>query len=298
MKNKIMAPDLSFLGQPQTEVSEADIVFLGVPLDVSSSYLKGSAQAPNAIFGASCELEEWDLILGLDPFSYLTQHSLILDVQNTKEALGRDLELVRDFASSLPKSTLVLGVGGNHSISPSLVQARMSKPGTVIQVDAHLDLRDEYDGTPYSHACPMKRLFDDGHQLIQVGIRSGEKEEARFADAHRSRITTFYDHDWSHESKKECLNLIRDISGPVYLTVDVDGLEPQLCPGTGTPLPGGLSWRDLVDLIRATFEAQDAHVCGADVVECIPTPNSAINESVAASVLFRIAAHAAARSRD
>jgi len=295
----MLIPDLeparSFLGQEQSGLDSADVVFVGLPLDVSSSYLRGAAKAPEAIFRASRELEEWDLALELEPFEHLRQHSTILRLENSADGLERDMGRIQDFAHEIPQGSLVLGIGGNHSVTPALVQARMPEPGVIVQIDAHLDLRESYEGSPYSHACPMRRVYEMGHDLIQIGIRSAQREEAQFAKEQGGRIETYFDHQWTPEAEARCLARLKKIEGPVYLTVDVDGLEPQLCPGTGTALPGGLTWSTCCRLIEAVFDAPRARIKGADVVECIPTPGTVLNESVAASVLFRIVAHYAQR---
>ena len=289
------SPVHTFLGQPQTSLEEADLVFVGLPLDVTSSYLKGAARAPDSIFRASLELEEWDIPLGLEPFEHLRQFSTVLELENTWDSIGGDLLRIEDFANGIPDRTLVLGIGGNHSVTPSLVRARMKGPGTVVQIDAHLDLRMSYEGSPHSHACPMRRVFEEGHRLIQIGVRSGDREEIQFVNEHKDRIECYYDHLWNSELEAACLSRLRNLEGPVYLTVDVDGLEAQLCPGTGTPQPGGLSWRTFSKVLEAIFQAKNATLVGADLVECVPMPATALNESVAASILFRIAAHQANR---
>jgi agmatinase len=295
MLNAGLEPSRSFLEQDQSGLSSADVVFLGLPLDASSSYLSGAARAPEAIFRASCELEKWDLVLGLEPFEDLGQHSVLLGLENSIGAMSRDLSLIQKFAAAIPSESLVLGLGGNHSVTPALVRARMPEPGVVVHIDAHFDLRDTYEGSPYSHACPMRRVLEQGHRLIQIGIRSGAKEELQFARSQGDRVEYYLDHEWTPEVEGGCLRRLRGLAGPIYLSVDVDGLEPQLCPGTGTPQPGGLSWRSLCGIIGALLEAPQAEFKGADVVECVPMPSTALNESVAAAILFRIVAHYAKR---
>ena len=159
-----------FLAQPQSE--NPDVVFLPLPFDATASYLRGSARAPDAIIRASAELETLEFETGVEPFRYITQRTWPAVVPLSDDSVESYLHRIQSMAEDIPPEVLLLGIGGNHSVSPPLVAARLSRPGTVIQIDAHLDLRDSYEGSPHSHACPMRRIHEMGHHLIQVGVRS------------------------------------------------------------------------------------------------------------------------------
>jgi agmatinase len=140
-----------------------------------------------------------------------------------------------------------------------------------VQIDAHADLIDELDGRRWSHGTVMRRLWDEGCRLIQIGVRSLSKPEYELATADE-RICTYFAHrladDWS-----DVLDTLARLEGKVYLTIDADGLDPSLIPSTGTPQPDGLSWRQTMEVIRAVTGAAGARLVGADLVELIASPH-------------------------
>ncbi len=276
-----------FLSQQQSE--NPDVVFLPLPFDSTSSYLKGAALAPEAILRASVELETLEFETGIEPFRHIAQKTLQPLVPAAQDSTERYMERIEAATSSIHPEVLLLGIGGNHSITPPLVNARLSQPGTVVQIDAHLDLRETYEGSRHSHACPMRRIHEMGHELIQIGIRSADPSELDYARQYPDAIRVFPAHsidaDWP--ILMETLTAIR---GPVYLTIDVDGLDPTIVPGTGTPVPGGLRWHQACTIIDQTIGAPGGTLVGADVVETIPVAGTVVNEVVAASLLFRILA--------
>ncbi len=191
-------------------------------------------------------------------------------------------------------------VGGRDDIGASTSLARL----TLVQVDAHADLRDELDGDPMSHACAARRALDAGvGRLLQAGVRAYSREEAAFSDS-EPRVETHFARDLLSPGSGEgawtsLLSTIRGIEGPVWLTFDVDGLDGSLVPTTGTPVPGGLSWWHAVELIEALFSAPAATVLGADVVEIVPSAEGDLTEFTAAMLATKIiAAHLARRIRE
>ena len=144
--------------------------------------------------------------------------------------------------AALRQKPLFLALGGEHSITPEMVFARMPKGGTVVQIDAHADLRPTYHGSVYNHACPMRRIRDKGYKLIQIGIRSLHAIEAA-AIASDYGITTYLDRVLQRpEAQQKLHRHLASLIGPVWLTIDMDGFDPALVAGVGTPQPGGLSW--------------------------------------------------------
>jgi agmatinase len=201
---------------------------------------------------------------------------------------------------------LVIGVGGEHGLTPALVRAaidgRALDPArlTVVQFDAHADLRPQYEDSPHSHACAMRRVLDMGARVLAIGIRSCCRSEAEFA-RRAEGMTTFGAQALAEDPacEQRLLERLGALTGPVYLTVDVDALDPCLCPATGTPQPGGLGWwQTLGYLRRLLMENASVELVGADVVETVPLPGSQVGETTAARLVCKIIAyHAHRRAR-
>jgi len=182
-------------------------------------------------------------------------------------------------------------LGGEHSITWALLAGLRTRfeDITVVHLDAHADLREEYDGSEHNHACALRRVLDLGvKRLISMGIRSTEREEFELA-RQDPRIETTYAHQLQDPGVFAALcDELRALDGPVYLTIDIDGLDCTLCPATGTPQPGGFSWYQTLDLVRATVRESGAEVIGADIVEVVPMAGSQVNEMVAAKLAYKI----------
>ena len=262
---------------------DARAVILPVPLDRTTSYVGGTRNGPREILQASSHMELWDEELGIDvhragiftlpemelPFGELPP--LMAEVQRVAgEVLRRDKFLVT--------------LGGEHSITPPLVAAAAGRhPGLgVLQIDAHADLRDEYMGTRHNHACAMRRSLDYAH-VTQVGIRSMSTEEAEVAAT--LSTTIFYDHSM-RQQPSWIDRVIETLPEMVYLTIDVDGLDPAIMPATGTPEPGGLSWYEILALLRATIERRRVVAC--DVVELSPLPGIMAPNFLCAKLVYKI----------
>jgi agmatinase len=181
---------------------------------------------------------------------------------------------------------LILALGGEHTITLGVVRAcaRVHGPLSILQIDAHADLRDSYEGTPYSHACVARRLLDWG-TVTAVGIRSISEEEHAFVKAHGHRVfwardvATSRDDAWIDE-------VIESLRDPVYVTFDLDGLDPALVPATGTPEPGGLSWYPTLELLRRLGERR--HIVGCDIVELMPIAGHNASDFLAARLAYKM----------
>jgi agmatinase len=194
-----------------------------------------------------------------------------------------------------------LTFGGEHSVSPAVMAGlRADWSGvTVVHIDAHADLREEYAGSRFNHACALKRVLDLGvAKLISIGIRSCTSEEFELA-RDDDRIDTLYAHEMVDPQRwAALLAQLRALEGDVYLTIDIDGLDCTLCPGTGTPQPGGLSWQQALDVLRATIRESRAKLVGADIVEVAPMEGTQVNEMVAAKLGFKILVYKFAPRRE
>jgi len=285
-----------FLGLSEpAALEEADLVFLPLPFEGTACYGLGTGEAPPLIWQASRHIEDWDEETGFN-LSVLSIYSAEPVLPRESEDPIGYLKRVRDEARRLRShGGLLFGVGGEHSLTPALVSAAVDcglVPGelTVVQFDAHADLRSSYEGSRESHACAMRRLLEMGARLVAVGIRSADEEEMRFG-LESGQVKTYYAHELARDpdTKVELKEKLRSLSGPVYVTFDIDALEVHLCPATGTPQPGGMGWWEVLGYLRALLHENDsADLIGADLVETVPARNSRVNEFVAARLICKI----------
>jgi agmatinase len=270
---------------------DSRVVLLPVPVDRTTSYVPGTRNGPREILQASSHMELWDEELGVDV------HSVGLFTLPEMELPFGELEPlmqeIRRVASEiLSRDKFLVTLGGEHSITPPLVAAAAAKyPGLhVLQIDAHADLRDSYMGTPHNHACAMRRSLEFA-PVTQVGIRSMSTEEAQALPGLNTRI--FYDHSMRRDP--DWISRVVDSLGdPVYITIDVDGMDPAIMPATGTPEPGGLSWYETLALLRATIEKRNVVAC--DVVELSPIPGLMAPNFLCAKLVYKIVTYKFGRS--
>jgi len=261
---------------------DAKFVVIPVPYDLTSTYQAGSRKGPAAILDASANMELYDEELGVETYlsGIHTMAPLEIDARGP-EVMAR---IVRgEVARVLSAGKVPVVLGGEHSVSIGAVQAAREKyPSlSVLQLDAHADLRDSYQNASFSHASVGRRIFEIC-PLVQVGIRSMSLEEARFIEQNKVRS---FPSDFIHNDdsvKKICENLSKDI----YVTCDLDVLDPSIMPATGTPEPGGILWNDLIRLIREVSE--HCTIRGFDIVELCPIPGMVAPDFTAAKLVYRI----------
>jgi agmatinase len=193
-------------------------------------------------------------------------------------------EIKRVAGEILSRGKFLVSLGGEHSITPPLVAAAAAQfQGlSVLQIDAHADLRDCYMGTPHNHACAMRRSLEYA-PVTQVGIRSMSTEEAEAAPGLNTKI--FYDATM-RQDPSWIAAIVNSLSDPVYITIDVDGLDPAIMPATGTPEPGGLSWYEILKLLRAVIGKKTVIAC--DVVELSPLPGVMAPNFLCAKLIYKI----------
>src|SRR5215208_6435021 len=248
-----------------TNFNDARVVILPVPLDRTTSYVPGTRNGPHEILVASSHMELWDEETQTDvhgigiftlpemDFPFATMDEIVCEIRRVASEL-------------VTRGKFPVVIGGEHSITPAVVGAVAARyPGlSVLQLDAHADLRESYMGTPHNHACAMRRVLEFG-PATQVGIRSLSPEEAHAIPS--LATTVFYDYnmrddpDWMDR-------VVESLSDTVYITIDVDGFDPAIMPATGTPEPGGLTWHEALRLLRKVIERRQ--VVGCDVVELSP----------------------------
>ncbi len=280
---------MNFGGLPpeMTDRAKAKFLVLPVPFEESVSYGGGTGKGPAAVIDASRQVELWDEEL-LRETCEAGIHTLP-EFKPARMKGERYLKALAEHAAELVKEgkTLV-SLGGEHSITPALVEAVRTKypKVSVFQIDAHADLRDEYEGKKWSHACAMKRVVELGCKLAQAGIRNFSKSEVPFVD--RGPVATAPAHmtRTPADMRKAIERFLEHLTDDVYITVDIDGLDPSLVPGTGTPEPGGLTWYETLDYLRPIFAQK--HVVGFDIVEVAPLEGSSVSEFVAAKLAYRM----------
>lgn len=264
---------------------KARVVVLPVPLERTTTYAKGTANGPCAIIEASRNMETFDEELQVETYQKLGIATL--EEMDTEEG---SLEQVLANISTAVLSLLEDGkfplvLGGEHSLTPACVSAaaRKYKDLSVLQIDAHADLREAYQGNPNSHACALRRSLEIC-PAVQVGIRSLSSEEADAIPKLATRI--FWAHDIVARPTQEWAEEVaRALSPNVYLTIDLDGLDPSILPATGTPEPGGLTWEQVTGLLRVV--ARRRTIVGMDVVELLPTPGLHAADFLAAKLIYR-----------
>ena len=277
---------------PSLTLDAAKVVVVPVPYDSTTSFKSGARHGPRAAITASKQLEEWDIELERDISDvgiYTTQE--IEPHTGGPEAM---IERVRQVASHFTsQDKLVALLGGEHTITLGGVSAALEKHPdlTVLYLDAHADLRDEYMGSRWSHACVARRLSERA-QVVEVGVRSMSEEEARFIDENGIPVFTWPSHDGIDEL---AVNIIDRLSSNVYVSIDLDVLDPAIMSAVGTPEPGGMSWAEAARLLRLIGEQR--HIVGFDVVELSPNEGPDACAFTAAKLLYKLIGYATMRER-
>ncbi len=251
-----------------SDYGKAKIAVLPIPYEATTSYGRGTRRGPQAIIDASRMVEYYDEEIDRETvrdFGVATLKPVVF--KGRKGAAAMTL-IQRRVAGILKDEKFPVCFGGEHTITSPIVRAVQDHIGpdfSILQIDAHSDLRETYEDSPLSHACVMKRIWDFNRNIVQIGIRAQSTEERDLIIS--NGIATFYakdlpgDPDWKDKA-------IRQLKDRVYITIDCDGLDPTLVPATGTPEPGGLGWFDILDFMRRVFERRN--VVGFDIVELSP----------------------------
>ena len=270
------------LDDAHTALERARTVVLPVPYDFTTSYQGGTRLGPAAILAASRNMELWDEELGAIYQSGIHTLPELEPTAEGPEAMVARVERATEWILSQGKLPAILG--GEHSITTGAIRAARRKHPklTVLQIDAHGDMRDRYLDSPFSHACVMRRIREMV-PATSVGIRSISEEEAEYFGEHPLPI-------WSTRQfralKGDWSLILETLSDEVFVTFDLDGLDPSLLPATGTPEPGGLDWFEAVDLLRAV--SKRAKIVGFDVIELAPMAGQAASDFIAARLVYRM----------
>lgn len=264
---------------------DAPYAVLPVPYERTVCFGKGTAAAPAAILAASNQLELFDEELLVAPrLKVQTLPEPDCACGNEEQVLAAILQTAQ---AVLQRGRFLMTFGGEHTISFPLVKAAQAvyRSLSVLQFDAHLDLRRSYQGNTLSHACVMRRVMELGVPVVPVGIRSLSEEEFLFV--RETGVEVFWARDVAQNPAETWLDrMIAQLKEHVYITIDSDCLDPSIMPGTGTPEPGGLSWYALTHVLRQVCAKRK--VIAADVVEVIPLPGTPVCEYVAARLACKL----------
>lgn len=264
-----------------SDYKTAPIVILPVPYDETSTWVKGADKGPEAILHASANMELYDIetdsevyLKGIHTAAHVTEKS-------SPDAMVREVH--DQVASFLKDGKFVVTLGGEHSVTIGAVQAFAEHvPGlNVLQIDAHTDLRPEYEGSRFNHACVMARVRE-WCPFVQVGIRSMDIIEKPFMDPSK----VFFAKDIAGAPEDWMDEVIERLDTHVYVTIDLDGFDPSIMPSTGTPEPGGLGYYEVVRLMRKLIVRKK--LVGFDVVELCPMPENKSSDFLASKLIYQI----------
>lgn len=268
------------LGEKFTGFGSSKIAILPVPYDRTSTWIKGAAKGPFAVLEASPHLEWYDIETDSEVYKRGIHTCPPVEAEQLPpEEMVREVE--RAAAGLIDADKFVVTLGGEHSVSIGAVKAHNDafKDLCVLQLDAHTDLRDEYEGSRYNHACVMARVREIC-PAVQVGIRSmdaSEKAKINKRDVFFARDIVG-SNDWTKK-------VVDRLSENVYVTIDLDVLDPSEMPSTGTPVPGGLNWYQVTGLLKAVAEKR--RVAGFDVVELCPNEHNKAPDFLAAKLIYK-----------
>ena len=283
---KFLKPTKGFLGLPKENKSNNKAYIIPFGLEKTVSYSNGTKNGPKKIIEASHQVELFDEELKLEPYKKFNIKTL--KQEKIKSKLNDSLnQLSKIIEKTLKSKCFPLTLGGEHSITPAIIKPLAKKYSnlTIVQIDAHADLRDGYMGIHNSHAAAMRRCLDNKNtKIVSIGIRNLCQEEFNYFKKNNKRIEIFWGnemHKWSMEKLSKILK-----NKDVYLTFDLDGFDSSLMPATGTPEPGGLFWSDAMRVLKTVFK--NSNVIGADVNELAPNPHLHACDFLAAKLVYKI----------
>jgi agmatinase len=259
----------------------ARVVILPVPLESTTTYRAGTRSAPEAIIRASGHMELYDEVLGVSTYSVGIHTLPELTPPSHPEKAAR---LVKEAVGRVLRDGKVPCVmGGEHSVTVGSVQAVYEQHTdlSVLYLDAHADLRDEFAGSSFSHACVARRVSEIC-PVVQVGLRSLSEGEVPLTNS--GNVTTFFAREL--RGGLDVAAIVEKLNPNVYITIDMDVFDPSVVPGVGTPEPGGLDWLQVNEILRAACENRT--VCGFDLVELCSIPGSVVSEYTAARLIYRL----------
>lgn len=282
LEEKLFLPD-NFLGLPQvySDYKRSRFVILPVPYEQTTSYRAGTREGPQAIISASKQVELFDEELETEP--YKAGICTLNELEPTSRGPEQMVEKIYKVGRELVKDKkIVVMLGGEHTTSIGMIKAykRGYKDLSVLQLDAHADLRDSFQESKFNHACTMRRVREIA-PAVQVGIRNISSEEHEWI--RRKKLDIFLASRRDQNSRDKALSLLSD---NVYLTLDLDFFDPSIMPAVGTPEPGGFLWYETLDFLKAL--SQRKKIVGFDIVELCPHPSNIAPDFMAAKLIYKI----------
>jgi agmatinase len=279
----------NFLGldEDTSDFGKCKVVIMPVPYESTISYGGGTRKGPSAIIEASRHIELYDQELDICPSNMgihtfpaleLMRDSVPGAMAELEAAYARVVEVIDD--------RFLIMLGGEHTVSVPAIRTQAAKIGgdmSVLQLDAHIDLRTEFEGSAYSHACAMNRIVEVAN-LVSVGVRGASEEEVKMANTNDDITLIWSDEMRSNDTWMD--RAVEALRGNVYLTVDVDYFDPSLVPSTGTPEPGGGDWYRTLEFLRRVFQERTVVAC--DVVELAPHPGVHAPDFLVAKLIYKI----------
>ncbi len=288
-----MKPTFLDLEPALTGYDSANYVIVPCPMELTTSYMNGTTLGPDALIQASSQIETFDMevedepcnsgIHTLDPITPPDFKNAEAWVETTAHTCSR---ILKD-----GKTPIVLG--GEHTVTVGAFRGLhhnlQDRPIGILQIDAHADLRDQYQDDPLSHACAMRRILTPDLNLASVGIRSMCPEEWTYLKANPN-IMMISDQVWHERPIEEAITKVLDhLPQDIYITIDLDGLSPAIVPAVGTPEPGGLEWYETLRLLKAVFQQKTVHAC--DINELMPRAHLEHADFLAAKLAYKLVAY-------
>ncbi|HWN40728.1 MAG TPA: agmatinase, partial [Thermoanaerobaculia bacterium] len=278
-----LSTNFGLLEPESSDYETSRVAILPVPFERTVSYGKGTSSGPAAIIRASQSMELYDEELGAEPYlmGIATLPPFLPEAYDMAEAMA---ELQEEARTHLEKGKFLVTLGGEHSITQAPVRATKEVHGEigVVQFDAHADLREEFEGTPYSHASVMKRVVDEGIPTLAVGIRSLSTPESQLIRERKLPVIWGHDLDRAEELFPK---LLASLPEKVYLTFDIDYFDPSIVPATGTPEPGGGLWYPTLRLLRRLF--REKKVVAMDVLELAPVGGLPASDFLTSKLIYK-----------
>jgi len=280
----------NFLGleKKYCDYKKSRYVIFPIPYDATTSYRSGTREGPFAIINASRQVELFDPMLGRE--IHLPGIATLEPIEPNAGSPEKTIDNICQAAKKIVRDgKFLIALGGEHSITQGLVRAQKvrHKEFSVLHIDAHLDMRDTWQGSKFSHACVIRRIHEMGIETVSVGIRNTSQEEFLYLKQNdfnvitAEQIRTSGSDDWIEQ-------VILSLGKKVYITIDIDGFDPAIAPAVGTPEPGGLDWYDVDKLLRRLTCGHS--IIGADIVEVLPIHGQVATEFLSAKLAARIIA--------
>lgn len=283
------AANFNFLGIDEefSKYEDAKAVVVPVPFDGTTSYKSGTREGPRAIITASRQIEHYDLDLGCEPAikGIHTLPDLAIDTDSPEKTVNNIETAITQIYED---NKLPIMLGGEHTITTGAVRAAKAKYGdtlSVLQLDAHSDMRDEYEFSKYNHACVLRRC-SELCPVTQVGIRSTCLDEIEYFKKTNHFDAIVWAKEIAQPSKAWMDRVLNRLSENVYLTIDLDAFDPSIMPAVGTPEPGGMLWYQTLELLNRVID--EKNVIGFDIVELDPIQGNISSDFVAAELGFKI----------